>query len=74
MKVVNQIAHNVMALTSGHKTLGVKWLIEGSASHQGSVSGDTFAATKTPTAHTADRWLQGNKRITMKIRGRNSPN
>ena len=46
---------NRQCLTSGHKTLGVKWLIELSTSHQGSVSGDTFAAPKTPTFHTADR-------------------
>jgi hypothetical protein len=32
-----------------YKTLGVKWLIERSTSHQGSVSGDTFAAPKSPT-------------------------
>ena len=46
-------------LTSGHKTLGVKWLNESSASHQGLVSGDTFAAPKSPTFHTADRYGQG---------------
>jgi len=49
---------NTERLTSGHKTLGVKWLIESSASHQGSVSGDTFAAPKTPTFHTSDRYGQ----------------
>jgi len=43
--------------TSGHKTLGDKWLCERSTSHQGSVSGDTDAAPKSPTFHTADRWL-----------------
>ncbi len=49
------IDKNGQLLTSGHKTLGVKWLIERSTSHQGSVSGDTFAAPKSPTFHTADR-------------------
>ena len=43
------------AVTRGHKTLGVKWLIERSASHQGSVSGDRFAAPNSPTFHTANR-------------------
>jgi len=42
-------------LTSGHKTLEVKWLGERSTSYQGSVSGDTDAAPKSPTFHTADR-------------------
>lgn len=46
---------NRQCLTSGHKTLGVKWLIDSSTSHQGSVSGDTDAAPKSPTFHTADR-------------------
>lgn len=47
------------AVTRGHKTLGVKWLIERSASHQGSVSGDRFAAPNSPTFHTANRYGQG---------------
>jgi hypothetical protein len=46
---------NCQPLTSGHKTLGVKWLINRSASHQGSVSGDTDTAPKSPTFHTANR-------------------
>jgi hypothetical protein len=44
-----------LAPTCGHKTLGVKWLINRSTSHQGLVSVDTFAAPKTPTFHTAIR-------------------
>ena len=48
---------NCQPLTSGHKTLGVKWLINRSASHQGSVSGDTDTAPKSPTFHTANRYL-----------------
>ena len=47
---------NCQPLTSGHKTLGVKWLINRSASHQGSVSGDTDTAPKSPTFHTANRY------------------
>jgi hypothetical protein len=46
---------NRQCLTSGHKTLGVKWLIKHFTSHQGSVSGDKFAAPNSPTFHTADR-------------------
>ncbi len=46
----------ILCVTSGHKTLVVKWLIECSASHQGLVSGDTFLAPKSPTFHTADRY------------------
>ena len=41
--------------TSGHKTLGVMWLLERHTSHQSSVSGDRFAAPNSPTFHTADR-------------------
>lgn len=47
---------NSQCLTSGHKTLGVKWLIERSVSHQSSVSGDRDAAPKSPTFHTANRY------------------
>jgi hypothetical protein len=56
-KLIDKIDKNKngQLLTSGHKKLGIKWLIERSASHQGSVSGDTFAAPKSPTFHTAKR-------------------
>ena len=47
---------NILALTSGHKTLGVKWLIKRYTSHQSSVSGDTDAAPKSPTFNTASRY------------------
>lgn len=43
-------------VTSGHKTLGVKWLFKHSTSHQGSVSGNTDAAPKFPTFHIAKRF------------------
>lgn len=49
---------NRQCITSGHKTLGHKWLIELSASHQSSVSGDTDPAPKSPTFHTAVRYRQ----------------
>ena len=40
-----------------YKTLGVKWLFNVSAPHQILVSGDTDAAPKSPTFHTADRYV-----------------
>jgi hypothetical protein len=43
-------------LTSGHKTLGVKWLFEHRFSHQSSLYLDSEVASKSPTFHTANRY------------------
>jgi len=59
--------NNVLSLTSGHKTLGIRWLIVCFASHQGSVSGDRVAAPKTPTFHTADRYQLLPQNFTVQI-------
>ena len=42
-------------LTSGHKTLGAKWLTEPRFSHQGLLYLDSEVTPKPPTFHTAHR-------------------
>jgi hypothetical protein len=49
-------------VTSGHKTLGVSWLVERSTSHQSSLSVGTFAVPKSPTFHTANCYCKVEKK------------
>ena len=45
-----------MAITRGHKTLGVWWLFELLFMHQSLLYLDSEVASKSRTAHTAIRW------------------
>jgi len=51
--------NKLLATTRGHKTLGSQWFFELWFSHQSSLYLDSKATPKSPTFHTAKRYLQG---------------